>query len=361
MNMILLRAAALAGAAALLSSGCERLPVSTVQHGYRGLAMGLVYNPRTLAAQAQANAVPEAAPPADAEGPPAGSVYQNIQVLNDLNVAQLARLMVAMTAWVAPPEESCSYCHAAADMASDANYRKVVARTMLRMVRHINSDWQHHVAGTGVTCYTCHRGNGVPKYVWYHTPIADAGADFAGNRAGQNAPAGIVGLASLPNDPFGTYLAGNAANIRVVATAALPGSGTGSTIKQTEKTYGLMMHMSTALGVNCTYCHNSRSFTSWDSSTPQRATAWYGIRMVRDINTDYLESLSGVFPVNRKGPLGDVAKVDCATCHQGAYKPLYGVSMIKDYPELVGKARPAAAGTAAAAPATGAGAGPAAQ
>ena len=29
-----------------------------------------------------------------------------------------------------------------------------------------------------------------------------------------------------------------------------------------------------------------------------------------------------------------MAKVACATCHQGAYKPLYGKSMLKDYPEL---------------------------
>ena len=35
------------------------------------------------------------------------------------------------------------------------------------------------------------------------------------------------------------------------------------------------------------------------------------------------------------GPTGDVAKVNCATCHQGAYKPLYGAPMAKDYPELL--------------------------
>ena len=53
-----------------------------------------------------------------------------------------------------------------------------------------------------------------------------------------------------------------------------------------------MMHMSQSLGVNCTYCHNTRSFASWDASTPQRATAWYGIRMVRDLNNDYLDPLA---------------------------------------------------------------------
>ena len=32
--------------------------------------------------------------------------------------------------------------------------------------------------------------------------------------------------------------------------------------------------------------------------------------------------------------MGDVLKSNCATCHNGINKPLYGVSMAKDYPEL---------------------------
>jgi photosynthetic reaction center cytochrome c subunit len=36
----------------------------------------------------------------------------------------------------------------------------------------------------------------------------------------------------------------------------------------------------------------------------------------------------------RKGPLGDPYKIYCTTCHQGAYKPLYGAPMLKDYPSL---------------------------
>ena len=95
-----------------------------------------------------------------------------------------------------------------------------------------------------------------------------------------------------------------------------------------------MMHMSQSLGVNCTFCHNSRQFADWSESRPQRVTAWHGIKMVSDVNATYLDSLKGVFPANRLGPLGDVAKVGCATCHQGVNKPLYGVSMAKDYPEL---------------------------
>ena len=47
-----------------------------------------------------------------------------------------------------------------------------------------------------------------------------------------------------------------------------------------------------------------------------------------------MNPLAPVFPAYRKGPEGDVAKVNCATCHQGVYKPLFGVSMAKDFPEL---------------------------
>jgi photosynthetic reaction center cytochrome c subunit len=60
--------------------------------------------------------------------------------------------------------------------------------------------------------------------------------------------------------------------------------------------------------------------------------------MVRAINNDYLVPLTSTFPSHRLGVLGDVAKVSCATCHQGLFKPLYGVSMAKDYPELQGGA-----------------------
>ena len=67
-------------------------------------------------------------------------------------------------------------------------------------------------------------------------------------------------------------------------------------------------------------------------------TAWHGIRMVRDLNTDYLDPLQGRVPAKRLGPLGDGPKLNCATCHQGVNKPLLGVSLAKDYPELGGAA-----------------------
>jgi photosynthetic reaction center cytochrome c subunit len=330
-------------------SGCERPPMETLQGGYRGLAMEQIINPRSDALKAANNQVPAAIPPAPADGPLASSVYQNVQVLKDLNVAQFTRVMLAITQWVAPADQSCNYCHGS-NMASDERYTKVVARRMLQMVRHINTDWKDHVGSTGVTCYTCHRGNAVPQNVWFTNPGKSADSGLIAGNAGKNKPSAEVGLTALPYDPFSMYLL-NGGNIRVVSTSALP-EGNRSSIKQTDATYALMIHMSESLGVNCTYCHNSRSFAVWDTSTPKRTTAWYGIRLARDLNNDYLSPLKSTFPEHRLGVLGDVGKVNCATCHQGLFKPLYGASMAKDYPELQGVMTSAPAPSPAAAPPT---------
>jgi photosynthetic reaction center cytochrome c subunit len=319
--------------AAIVLSGCERPPVESLQGGFRGTGMETLINPRSDAILAANNQLPDVIPAAPSEGPLASTVYQNVRVLKDLNVAEFSRVMVAITGWVAPPDQSCNYCHAS-NMASDERYTKVVARRMLQMVRHINSDWRDHVANTGVTCYTCHRGNVVPANVWFTNPDQPSTGLTAGN-AGQNTPSETVGLTSLPYDPF-TRLLGEDMNIRVISKGALPGASRIS-IKQTEGTYSLMIHMSRSLGVNCTYCHNTRSFAVWDASTPKRTTAWYGIRMARDLNKSFMVPLTSTFPMHRLGVTGDVAKVNCATCHQGVFKPLYGASMAKDYPELRGE------------------------
>jgi len=336
MPFIVSRGAAVAAivAAAALLAGCERPPVDSVQRGYRGVGMQQVYNPRTVAAQMPLNALPADTPMASAEGPRASAIFKNVQVVGDTSVGEFTRLMVSITAWVSP-DQGCAYCHKAGeDFSSDGLYTKVVARRMLQMTRHVNTDWKTHVAETGVTCYTCHRGKNVPENIWFAPAVDTHAAGMIGSRAGQNSPSSAVALASLPYDPFTPFL-DQANQIRVVGKTALP-TGNRQSVKQTEYTYGLMMHMSQSLGVNCTYCHNTRSFAQWDASTPQRSTAWYGIRMTRDLNTAYLDPLGGVYPANRLGPTGDAPKLNCTTCHQGAYKPLYGASMLTTHPELAG-------------------------
>jgi len=318
-------------AAAVVLFQAERPPMDSVQRGYRGTGMDEIYNPRLLAKKADENKIPASLPYLGDAGPKAGTIYKNVKVLNDVSVGEFTRLMASITTWVAPTQ-GCAYCHDANDMASDALYTKVTARRMLQMVRHVNSDWKPHVAETGVTCYTCHRGQPVPPNVWFNDPGPVQAGGLAQTPAGKNHPALAAGATSLPFDPYTPFLEQNN-DIRVVSQTALPTADRHS-IKQTEWTYALMMNFSQGLGVNCTYCHNSRSFTDWDQSSPQRATAWYGIRMVRDLNTTFLDPLNTVLPRARLGRLGDSPKVDCATCHNGVYKPLFGVSMAKDFPEL---------------------------
>ena len=345
----------LASTAALLMAGCERPPIAVSQTGFRGTAMEQVYNPRTLATQAAVNTAPAvSAAIVDVPGTPrAGAIYQNVKVLGDLSVGEFARTMSAITEWVAP-QQGCNYCHVAGNFADDSVYTKVVARKMLQMTHKINSGWKTHVAETGVTCYTCHRGNNIPKEIWFKPTQQKSAGGSMGNDFGQNRAAKTVGLSSLPYDPFTPYFLDNKP-IRVNGKEAMAMTGAAAnrnSTKQAEHTYGLMIHWSNSLGVNCTYCHNTQAFAEWGANaTPQRATAWYGIRMARELNNEYMVPLTNVFPASRLGPTGDVAKANCATCHQGAYKPLYGAAMAKHYPGMQAPVKPADPAAAPAAPA----------
>lgn len=312
-----------------LLAGCERPPVDSEQVGYRGTAMVQVTNPRLEVTDI---VIPEPLPPAPQAGPKAGDIYQNVQVLGDLSIAEFTRTMASITEWVAP-EEGCNYCHIPTNLASDDIYTKVVSRRMLQMTRDINTEWTDHVADTGVTCYTCHAGKPVPEYIWF-TDDSDRGSPYMGNAMGQNIAAPSVGLSSLPGDPFTNLLTEeDGDSIRVLSTDWAPGSGEAN-IKDTEYTYALMMHMSGALGVNCTYCHNSRNFADWGTGRTQRVTAWHGLNMVKYLNEDYLVPLGPVYPDNRLGPSGDAPKAYCSTCHAGLPKPLGGAKMAVDYPGL---------------------------
>jgi photosynthetic reaction center cytochrome c subunit len=324
----------------LLLGACDGWPVSS-QNGYRGTGMDQISSTKRIAAQRAANVVPEAQPAPEPGGQKASEVYQNVQVLGDLSEGEFIRIMAAITEWVAPdngePNRGCAYCHNLENLADDSSYAKQVARRMIQMTRHVNTDWTAHVAQTGVTCYTCHRGNPVPRYTYHQDPGPRTAMGDAGNKRGQNTPVALVNLSSLPYDPL-TPLLANPDEIRVIGKTELkpPPSVPRKTIQQTETTYGLMIHMSQSLGVNCTFCHNTRSFSSWATSTPQRVTAWHGLRMVADINKNYVIPLTPIIPAIHRGPLGDALKANCETCHQGASKPLLGVSMLKDYQNELG-------------------------
>lgn len=283
----------------------------TVQTGYRGTAMEQTYKRGDVKAAFATVKIPTPVPPATAS-PPGPLPWKNVQVLNDISVGEFNRTMVAMSTWVAGTG-NCAYCHNVANFASDtANsgqplYTKLVARRMLQMTRHINSQYPAHVGTTGVTCYTCHRGKPVPNGIWFYTDANQYQRHYLDRDGG-----------------------------RVVSDGMAPSNANRTSVRQTEWQYGLMINMSQSLNVNCTYCHNTRQFSSWTESPPQRAKAYHGIQMLRDLNSNYLATLQPVYPQVRLGKLNDAPKAQCLTCHQGAYKPLYGAQMAKDYPAVWG-------------------------
>ncbi len=323
--------------AIMIAVGPLGWPVSgdSVQLGYRGTGMDLIQNEKAYArALATVDAIPagEAPYPVDAGAVKASEVYENVKVLGDLSQDNFLRVMTAITQWVSP-DQGCAYCHGEdGNFASDDIYAKVVSRRMIQMTQTINSEWKDHVKATGVTCYTCHRGMNVPANIWFKEPPAKTA--MLGWRNDQNIANPAAASASLPAGVFERFLLEDN-NIRVIPQDPRVDT-TGKDIKATEWTFGLMIHMSKSLGVNCDACHNTRAMSQWDQSPPARTTAWYGIRMVRTLNNEYLTPLQPVFPPNRLGPTGDAPKLNCATCHQGVNKPLFGTSMIGNYPELAG-------------------------
>jgi len=331
------------GAVLLGLAACDLGPKQITQSGFRGTGMAQIQDKDLVAYLKDNNAIPP--PPyevASTDGEKASAFYENVQVLGDLSTDEFNRLMISITEWVVPKSyvekegNGCNYCHNPENMASDEVYQKVVARKMFQMTRTINTGWTDHVKETGVTCWTCHRGQAVPANVW-SLGVTQERVGFIGSQMGQNKPVPAVGWTTSPTDPFSAYLGStDPVSIRVIGDQSLRPVEEGRSIRATEKTLGLMQHMSVGLGVNCAQCHNTRSFASWETSSVQRVSAWHGLRMVPALNKTYMDPLQPVFAphAGRVGPAGDVLKINCATCHQGAAKPMLGVSMRADYPEL---------------------------
>jgi len=323
------------------NSNWDHPPIDSNQNGFRGTGMLQVENPRVAKDLMAENQPPDELGSVPPGGGRAGDVYENVQVLGDLSEDEFNHFMAAVTQWVAP-EEGCGYCHNLENLAEDNVYTKVVARRMMQMTQDINANWGDHVGGAGVNCYTCHRGQHVPEYAWaeddYH-PAWDDG--FAASRNNQNRGGiDLTGYASLPYDALAKQLTKTGVEIRVQPDAALPNSDNEfNAIQDAETVYSSMMHLSKGLGVNCTFCHNSRAFANWEQSTPKRVTAWHGIQMAQHLNESYLDPLKSALPEHRLGPLGTAPKTNCATCHQGVNKPMYGANMTADHPAALGAAK----------------------
>ena len=100
-----------------------------------------------------------------AAGPTSGERYKNIQVLKDLPADQLHDVMKYMAATTGGNCQTCHVRGADGEFAyeKDDNDHKTSARTMIQMVRAINT--QHFKGEDRVTCATCHQARREPSPV----------------------------------------------------------------------------------------------------------------------------------------------------------------------------------------------------
>lgn len=252
--------------------------------------------------------------------------------LANVTVENYERLRDAMRSWTGIP-----------DLLEPGNdsYQTSLAYSMIEMTQNINQNWAGHVqanAEVGVTCYTCHRGQPVPNNIWYR--VGNVNANVAGWPAIQNRVTMTSNFTSLPStylehfllqDENGQY---GVAQVHDLESRVQQQPGD-PLIQQAEMTYAWMNYFSNSLGVNCTFCHNTRAFYDPSQVTPQWATASLGILMVQETLEQYILPLETVLPPERLGPVfADVPKLACRTCHQGEQQPLNGLNVIRNWPEL---------------------------
>jgi len=324
-------------------------PVRGTQMHFRGL--GAAQFAPTEARLWVSATLPKPEPAVQPEGRPASAVYKNVQVLGQVDAAEFMRLQRAITTWVAPTQ-GCAFCHDGQDYASDAKPTKIAARDMLKMVRYVNSAWASHVGPSGVTCFTCHRGQPVPSEALFLRKSMPEPRVIGHRDEAWYEPAETV-YNFFPAAGYAEYYLG-----KEPISAQSPVARGGQVAQQVvvKRIYEMMMQMSLEIGVNCGFCHNSRALMSWAESTPERWVGFYALRLIRDLNRTYLLPLASKIPQQRErvhenripalpdweaGIQPGNALATCGTCHYGLPKPLNGKALLAYYPELKGDAPPA--------------------
>ncbi|MBV9503737.1 MAG: c-type cytochrome [Acidobacteriia bacterium] len=133
---------------------------------------------RSMLAAAALAASAAAQSNAPARQPMAEEVFKNVQVLKGIPVSEF---MGTMGFFAASLGLNCVYCHVSESLQDWSKFaedvpRKRMARTMIQMVRDINT--RNFGGRSVITCYSCHHGNEHPKEIpsltqQYSTPEED--------------------------------------------------------------------------------------------------------------------------------------------------------------------------------------------
>jgi photosynthetic reaction center cytochrome c subunit len=202
---------------------------------------------------------------------------QNIQVLTGMDTAQLWNYMQRVSAAMGV---SCQYCHDINNYSADSYSQKVSARLMFILVQDLNSQYMVNLPnwrGNYVQCSTCH----------YNEPY---GMPTVSDTFLRSTPPIDVVLEPLNDQGEPVRDPANEMSLQVATLYYLfnyqiwdpydandPTSGRGSlaltypegrTQDQVTINQNNMNLQSWALGVGCTYCHNSRNFYAYEAEQP---------------------------------------------------------------------------------------------
>ena len=197
----------------------------------------------------------------------------------------------AITAWVAPRARAATTATTPENLADDSMYTKVVARRMMQMTQHINTDWKTARRPTPASPATpATAASRCPANVWFTRRRRTTSANFIGDKAGQNTPAdsGGAGLAAVR--PVHALPAGRRRPIRVDGTTALPTGNAASHPADRADLRPDDAHVDSRWASTAPTATTRATSATGTAAPPQRATAWHGIRMVRDLNNDYIDA-----------------------------------------------------------------------
>ena len=230
----------------------------------------------------------------------------------------------------------CTHCHVENDFASDANPKKDIARTMLRMQRLVadrfpdsgndfrNSRYLPFPEGKQyVTCFTCHQGAVLPVSA-VPDPQGPARAPEPGS------PQGAPGTRGA-GPPAGPGARGRGA---APAAPLPPGRGAQQHrnmvhLPSNADTFMVMPAFRAALGVECNFCHvfgdkheRGHADERHLDGSPKKLVARKMLGMLETINealfpedrVDIVFAASSIVPEGRR-------YVTCYTCHRGNQLP----------------------------------------
>jgi photosynthetic reaction center cytochrome c subunit len=206
---------------------------------------------------------------------------QNVQVLTGMNTEQIWNYMQYQISGAMGV--SCQYCHDINNYAADPYPEKISARLMIILLQDLNSQYMVNLPnwrGNYVRCATCHNGEplgmaSVSEEFVMSTPPIDVYLEPLDENGVPNRDA-TMSMSLKEATLYYLY------NYQVwdPYTADDPMSGRGSlaltyeggrTQDQVTINQNNMNLQGWALGVGCTYCHNSRNFYAYeaDIESPQ--------------------------------------------------------------------------------------------